>query len=362
MAAAFILSGCGEAPSLPLPAPEYSTPSPAPETAPLPTIEPTPVPTPADEYFTLSFCGDCTLSSSQREESFEYTVAGRMDYPFSGVREYFEDDYLTIANLECVLSDRELTGSATFLFRGAASNAAMLSEGGVELVSLGNNHAVDFGQAGLDDTRAALDYHGVAHAGPDSSYVYQSGDGISVGVYAAPWCATEYQLRAGVSALAAREDVDLVVCLVHWGDEGTYRANWSQTALGRAAIDSGADIVCGSHPHTLQPVEEYGGGYIAYSLGNFVFGGNTAPSDRDTAILRFTVKRAADGGVTVEGWEAVPCSVSSTAVINDFRPEPYEPGSAEYERAMSKLTGSFTGPDLNIDYSEFHEGGAENES
>ena len=120
MAAAFILSGCGAAPSVPPPAPEYAAPSPAPEITPPPTAEPTPVPTPADEYFTLSFCGDCTLSSSQREESFEYTVAGRMDYPFSDVREYFEDDYLTIANLECVLSDRELTGSATFLFRGAA--------------------------------------------------------------------------------------------------------------------------------------------------------------------------------------------------------------------------------------------------
>ena len=140
---------------------------------------------------------------------------------------------------------------------------------------------------------------------------------------------------------------------MHWGIEGSYRPAGTQTALGQAAIDAGADIVYGSHPHVLQPIVEYNGGYIVYSLGNFVFGGNTAPRDRDTAIVQFTVKRAADGTVSVEGWEAIPCSLSSTPVSNDFRPEPYNEGSEEYERTMSKLNGTFTGPDLVVDYSEY---------
>ena len=363
-----LLTACSARPETGLPTPEYASPSPAP--TPSATPSPTPEPTPQDEYFVISMCGDCTLSSSQRENTFEYIVDGDMAYPFSGVKQFFEDDYLTIANLECSLSPEPLYGSSTFQFCGDAENAQMLIEGSVEFVTLGNNHTMDFGQKGLDNTTATLDEYGIDYAVPDGSFVYQSGDGPSIGLYAAPWCATEAQVRAGVSALAAREDVDLVVCLMHWGMEGYYRPWGSQTSLGRAAVDSGADIVYGSHPHVLQSIEEYNGAYIIYSLGNFVFGGNTNPRDKDTAIVQFTIKRAASGEVTVEGMEKIPCSLTSTAGMNDFRPEPYEEGTEEYERAMSKLDGSFTGPNLVIDYSEYHEspspspaeGGSEDES
>ena len=109
-------------------------------------------------------------------------------------------------------------------------------------------------------------------------------------------------------------------------------------------------MVYGSHPHTLQPIEVYNGHYIFYSMGNWSFGGNTAPRDRDTAIVQFTVKRDLDGTVSVEGYEAIPCCLSSTAGINDYRPVPYEEGSEEYERTISKLEGSFTGANLTIPY------------
>ena len=356
LALALALSACSARPEASLPAPEYTRPANSPAATPEPP-EATPEPTPADEYFTISMVGDCTLSSSQRENTFETVVNGDMAYPFSGVVQYFEDDYLTIANLECSLSHETLSGSATFQFCGDAGNAQMLVDGGVDFVTLANNHTMDFGQTGLDNTMGVLDEYGVAYAAPDASYVYVNGDGISVGLYAAPWNATEYQVRAGVSALAARSDVDIVICLMHWGIEVSYRQNSTQTSTAYAAINAGADIVYGSHPHVLQPIEEYNGGYIVYSLGNYVFGGNTAPRDRDTAIVQFTVKRSADGSVSVEGWEAIPCSLSSTPVTNDFRPEPYEEGSEEYERAMSKLNGTFTGPDLVVDYSEYEDEG-----
>lgn len=337
-----------------MPEPEYTTPvsTPEPEATPSPTPEP-----PEDEYFTISMVGDCTLSSSQREDYFETVVNGDMSWPFSGTKQYFEDDYLTIANLECSLSHEMLYGSATFTFCGDAENAEMLVQGGVDFVTLGNNHTMDFGQIGLDNTKGVLEEYGVAYAAPDASYIYEADGGITVGLYAAPWTASQAQVVSGVSALAANPDVDIVICLMHWGIEGSYRQNSAQTSTAYAAINAGADIVYGSHPHVLQPIEEYNGGYIVYSLGNFVFGGNNAPRDRDTAIVQFTVKRSADGSVSVEGWEAIPCSLSSTSVTNDFRPEPYEEGSEEYERAMSKLNGTFTGPDLVVDYSEYEDEG-----
>ena len=298
--------------------------------------------------------GDCTLTSSQYNDHFESVLDGDMSWPFSGTIQYFEDDYLTIANLECSFSDTPLSGTGTFQFCGAAENAQILVNGSVEFVTLANNHTLDFGQTGLENTEKALDAAGVAYAPPDGSYVYQNGDGITIGLYAARWCAGEAEIRAGVSALAAREDVDIVICLMHWGIEGSYQVTGGQEQLGRAAIDAGADLVYGSHPHVLQRIDEYNGGWIVNSLGNWSFGGNTAPRDRDTAIVQFTIKRDVDGKVSVEGYEAIPCCLSSTEGINDYRPVPYEEGSAEYQRAMSKLDGSFDGPDLTIDYSEFH--------
>ena len=349
-AALLALAACSGRPQQTLPKPDAATPPP-----PTATPEPTPEPTPEDEYFVVSMVGDCTLSSSQRENTFEYIVDGDMSWPFSGTKQYFEDDYLTIANLECSLSYEQLHGSSTFQFCGDAGNAEMLTLGGVDFVTLGNNHTMDFGAKGLENTQAVLEEYSVAYAPPDGSCVYQSGDGLAIGLYAAPWCATEAQVRAGVSALAERGDLDLIICLMHWGVEGSYRSSYVQEAIGRAAIDSGADIVYGSHPHVLQKTEEYAGGYIIYSLGNYVFGGNTNPRDKDTAIIQVTAKRAPDGSVTLEGMEKIPCSLSSTAGMNDFRPVPYEEGTEEYERAMSKLDGTYTGPDLNIDYSEYHE-------
>ena len=340
------LAACSAGRDVVLPEPEYTVPPVTPAA--------TPAPTPTDEYFVISMCGDCTLSSTQRENTFETIVGGDMTYPFSGVKQYFEDDYLSIANLECSLSPEYLSGHSTFQFCGDAENAQMLVEGGIDFVTLANNHTMDFGQRGLDNTMAVLDEYPVAYAPPDGSYVYQAGDGIRVGLYAARWMAGEEEICAGVSALAEREDVDLVICLMHWGVEGSYRASGTQISLGQAAVNAGADIVYGSHPHVLQPVERYRGSYIVYSLGNFVFGGNTAPRDRDTVILQFTVKRAVDGDISLEGWEAIPCSLSSTPINNDFRPEPYEPDSEEYERTMSKLDGSFTGPNLVVDHSKYN--------
>ena len=356
LAAALVLSlsACSAKPEVSLPEPDYVTPTAAPEPTAAPTSEPTPEPTPADEYFVISMVGDCTLASSQRENVFETIIGGDMSRPFSGTRQYFEDDYLTIANLECSLSDEPLSGSSTFQFCGDAGNAEMLVLGGVDFVTLGNNHTMDFGQTGLDNTKAALEEYGVAYGAPGASCIYEADGGITVGLYAAPWLATQAQVTSAVSALAANPDVDLVVALMHWGDEGSYRAGANQTALGQAAVNAGADIVYGSHPHVLQPIVEYNGGWIVYSLGNYVFGGNN-PADKDTAIVQFTVKRAVDGAVTVEGWEAVPCRVSSVTNYNDFCPTPYEEGSEDYERVMSKLNGTFTGPDLDIDYSEYED-------
>lgn len=322
--------------------------------SPSPTSSPTPTPEPTPEIFTISMVGDCTLSSSQRENRFESVLNGDMSWPFSGTLEYFESDYLSIANLECNFSDNALYSSRLFNFKGPSEHAKILSLGSIEYVTLGNNHIMDFGQQGYDDTVAILDEEGIFHSGPDSSIIYSVGDGIRIGLYSAPWVATSEQVTAGIEQLKAEGVCDIIVVLMHWGNEGSYRLTDNQSSIGRAAIDAGADIVYGSHPHVLQKIEKYSDGIILYSLGNFSFGGNSAPRDRDTAIVQIDLVRDIDKSVRLGDMRMIPCSLSSSPAYNDYRPVPYEVGTPEYERTLSKLNGEFTGPDLVVDYSNFH--------
>ena len=97
-------------------------------------------------------------------------------------------------------------------------------------------------------------------------------------------------------------------------------------------------------------MEAYNGGYIFYSLGNFSFGGNTAPRDVDTAIAQVTVKKDGDSWA-VDGYDLIPCRLSSTDSKNDYCPRPYKEDEEGYARALSKLDGSWTGSDLSVDYS-----------
>lgn len=331
---------------------EEILPSPAVSIAPTAEVivTPEPTPTPEPEVFTISMVGDCTLASSQYFYDFEVIVGSDMSYPFSGTLEYFEGDYLSIANMECSLSDENFYSNELYHFLGATSHAEILSAGSIEFVTLANNHTMDFGYDGVMSTMSALDVYGIDYAEADSYFVYQRDDGIKIGLYAAEWLADEAEVLAGLALLTENEDVDLVISLMHWGAEGSYYANAEQVSLGTAMIDAGADIVYGSHPHVLQSIVSYGDGYIINSLANYVFGGNTNPDDKDTAIVQFDIVRDYDGSITIMPWTAIPCSVSSVSYRNDYCPTPYEVGTADYDRAMSKLLGTYDGANLSLSY------------
>lgn len=108
----------------------------------------------------------------------------------------------------------------------------------------------------------------------------------------------------------------------HWGDESEHLPNPVQTNLAHIAVDAGADLVVGTHPHVIQSMEVYRGKLIAYSFGNFAFGGNSNPSDKRALILqtRFT---AVDGSVRDVGFRVIPTRVSSPEAFNDYAPTPY---------------------------------------
>jgi poly-gamma-glutamate synthesis protein (capsule biosynthesis protein) len=274
----------------------------------------------------ISAVGDCTLGGDARVASstgpFDAAIAahgGDLRYPFSGVLSLLQDDDVTIANLEGTLTASfEPQGDVPFHFRGKPEYAGILREGSVEVVNLANNHSHDFGERGYQDTRRALASVGVGAAGyelVDTRTVkgitihnlgFTGGDPVMVA-----------RVRAAVAAKKAKGN--LVIVSFHWGLEGVHEIIDVQRALGRAAIDAGADLVIGTHPHVVQGIETYHGRRIVYSLGNFVFGGNVNPTDKEAIIYRATFT-SIDGQIAQSGEEIVPVRVTTAPERNDFRP------------------------------------------
>ncbi len=353
-----LFSGSLHAPAAPI---ETQTPgesAPPAESAPPETAGPaetaSPTPTPEPETFTLSFIGDITPDSVAyyRGSSVAYqnvVTTDNLAYVFEKTIQYFADDDFTMANFECALTNETTAADKNFTFRAPPEYAGILTEGSVEFVTLGNNHVLDYGEAGYADTKATLDEYGIGYAGRDEYTVYETASGLKIGVYAVSFPEGTSQITNGIAALK-EAGAELIIAAIHWGDEGSYDVNANQLTWGHAAVDAGADVVYGSHPHTLQPIEVYNGHYIFYSMGNWSFGGNTNPRDKDTVIAQLTVTRDGSGECSVTDVRLIPCASSGVVDGNNYQPVPYEEGSEEYERTISKLEGTFTGANLTIPY------------
>ena len=317
-----------------------STPAPGePEVSPSP--EPVIPEEPKDEVYCLSFVGDCTLGTDYdtygTPGSFVALTGDDYDYPFTFVREYFEDDDFTMVNLECALTNYNVPNEKQYRFRGPPEYAKILSGSSVECAILANNHSGDYGAQGLEDTKAALDAENVGYVPDSGTFIYQTSRGLKIGVCA--FFGSGWDPAAQIRSLRER-GAQLIIASYHFGEEGSYTVTDSQIYRAHMAVDAGADIVVGTHPHVLQRTESYHGGLIYYSLGNFSFGGNRNPRDKDTVIMRQYVTLSPEGKLTLGETVPVPCRLSSEAAYNDYRPQPYEEGSAEYERVLSKLSGT----------------------
>lgn len=348
-----------------------ASPAPAVQTeAPDPT--PTPEPEPEPEYFTISMVGDCTLWSNKNYANhpagFAGTVNGDYAYPFSNVFEYTGSDDLTLANLECILSDKQLTvdfTAATFAFIAPTEYAYIMTEGGVDFVTIANNHIMDCYEAGMNATMGALNDCGLPYGTERQSQIVTTESGLKVGIYTAGVdMRPDWKKDVAVNAVKElrEQGAEYVICMFHWGNELYYSPFDFQVDLAHACVDAGADVIYGSHSHCLQPVEEYNGVPIFYSMGNWSFGGNTTPSDPDTVFVQLRVKRDVDGTVSTEGYDTIPCCVSSrideamskAQNYNDYRPTPYPEDSEGYARVMAKLSGEFKPDKQGADYSNWY--------
>lgn len=288
----------------------------------------------------VSAVGDCTLGGDYRGErakgSFHFELAAEGDdpaYPFSLVRSVLQADDLTIANLETTLTEATRPHGDPLSFRGKPAYAAMLREGSVEVVNVANNHAMDFGFPGHEDTVAAVRKEGVGVFGGDLVDV-RTVRGIEVVNLGYTGGRDDVRPRVERDVRAHKRPDNLVIVSFHWGMEGSGTILPTQRLLGRAAVDAGADLVLGHHPHVLQGIEAYRGRNIVYSLGNFVFGGHSHPGDMDSVVYqqRFAL---ADGGLVRGEKRIVPVRISGTTPQNDYRPVVLE--GDEARRVLERL-------------------------
>ncbi len=258
--------------------------------------------TSSDPSVNLMFGGDVALTNSYSDK-----VGRDHQWAFSQLPELREAD-ISMVNLEAPFTQKnQVLPGKKFNFKAPIENVQVLQNGGVDIVNLANNHAMDYQGAGLSETLATLDKAGIQSVGAGTDIknarrpivMEVKGQKVAyLGYYDAdlhaatansPGTNPRHNDRVAADIKALRGQVDWIVVNYHWGEElAKYPGDW-QIDLARFTIDQGADLVVGHHPHVLQGAEVYKGRPIVYSLGNFIFGGK-AVSDYDTAALKVSLK------------------------------------------------------------------------
>ena len=293
---------------------------------------------------TISFAGDVTLGNykgSPYGGTFDNEFAnqeGNFDYFFENVRHIFSEDDLTVVNLEGPLTTATNAKVKKFAFKGDPSYVNILKSGDIEAVTLANNHSEDYYEQGMKDTKKILDDNDISYFGLGEKSIVET-NGIKVGLLGYngwPENYTEENLESMKSDIEdMKKNADMVSVYFHWGIERKYNPNKVQKDFAYNAIDYGADVVIGSHPHVVQGIEQYNGKYIVYSLGNFCFGGNKNPSDKDSMIYQQTFNFENNELVSIDIPNIIPCSISSSRGRNDYRPSVLD--GTEQGRVMSKI-------------------------
>ena len=282
---------------------------------------------------TISFTGDCTLGTykTSQNRAFEVLFENKKDYSyyFKNVKELFEKDDYTVVNLEGPLTDATISQEKEFAFKGREDYVNILLEGSVEAANLSNNHIYDYYEEGYNDTVNVLEKNGIA---PFDNKVFhiEEINGLKFGFAGFKAFNTSTKTEIEKSLKYFKENkVDIKIISLHGGIEYDYDFDLVKQELAHYSIDNGADLVVGHHPHILQGVEEYNGKYIIYSLGNFCYGGNRNPKDKNSAIAQVTFNFEDDKFIESK-LKLIPVSISSIETENNFQPTILEDEKKEY--------------------------------
>ena len=281
------------------------------------------------QLITATFTGDFTIGgdSRKRKDIFNDELkkqGGDINFPLRNVRDILMADDLTLVNFEGTLTDSTYVPNNKkenqFLFSAPPEYVSILADNGIEAVALENNHVMDHGEEVYLETQQHLADAGIVWSNAENIGEYTvKGVRIAMLSYQTFNLYDKLFTQVPLDIAEAKAKYDLVIVSFHWGAEKDYAPNANQQKMGKLAIDAGADLVVGHHSHRINPIEEYKGKYIVYSLGNFCFSGNKNPSDMSSFMfqMRWRVK---DGVVTQDAWRIIPIRISSRTDYNDFTP------------------------------------------
>ena len=281
------------------------------------------------QLITATFTGDFTIGGDSRKRTDIFNdelkkQGGDINFPLRNVRDILMADDLTLVNFEGTLTDSTYVPNNKkenqFLFSAPPEYVSILADNGIEAVALENNHVMDHGEEVYLETQQHLTDAGIVWSNAENIGEYTvKGVRIAMLSYQTFNLYDKLFTQVPLDVAEAKAKYDLVIVSFHWGAEKDYAPNANQQKMGKLAIDAGADLVVGHHSHRINPIEEYKGKYIVYSLGNFCFSGNKNPSDMSSFMfqMRWRVK---DGVVTQDAWRIIPIRISSRTDYNDFTP------------------------------------------
>ena len=293
------------------------------------------------EDLLLSFTGDCILGT---DEYFAWDTGLPAYYDLYGpeyflknVRSIFEEDDLTIVNMEGTLTEETTRVEKQFAFKGDPDYVKILTSSSVEAANVANNHSHDYGEKSFQDTVNILETNGIQTFGYDNVAIMEI-KGIRVGMFGIYELDDHLeripQVKKDIAKLKEQQ-ADIIVAVFHWSNELVTVPDENQVTLAHLAIDEGADVVVGHHPHVVQGIEKYKGKIIAYSLGNFCFGGNTHPTEMDTFIFQQKFVLNGAKNITASEYHVIPCRVSSETTYNNYQPTPLT--GEEAKETMHKI-------------------------
>lgn len=295
---------------------------------------------------TISSVGDCTLGYDDKfgyENSFPSVLRkNNSDYSyfFKNTSYIFKNDDITTANLETTFTNATIKAVKTFNFKASPDYTKILTNGGIEAVNISNNHIYDYLDQGFRDTKTSLTESNIKYFGEGDKYITEV-KGVKFGFlgYNAFDSSSDFleKLENDISNLKSQGCI--VIINFHWGVESSYSPNEIQKKIAHLAVDLGADLIIGHHPHVIQGIEQYKNKIICYSLGNYCFGGNTNPVDKDTFIVQ-TIFSTENNKLVSYGLRVIPCSISSVSYINDYCPTPMS--DTKKESFLTKLNSIST--------------------
>ena len=279
----------------------------------------------------ISFAGDFTLGTDTKfaydgSLPAAFINSGRSySYFMQNVSSVFSQDDYTLVNLETTFTDSNIKapkdGDIFYNFKGPKEYVNILKTGSIDGVTISNNHIYDYGKQGIQDTVNTLKENNIDICG-EGYKILKDIQGVKFGFLGYTGWEYSNELKTkiinDISELK-NQGAEVVIPYFHWGIERSYEPYEVQQNLARVAIDNGAEAVIGSHPHVIQSMENYKGKLIAYSMGNFCFGGNSNPPDKRTFILQVKVNMQDDKLVNFE-YKVLPAMVSSRSDRNDYIP------------------------------------------